>query len=205
MNGLPPAGVPRIRPRIHRHCPANHCRRRIPAASGRSRPYSVTPGKTEMIHFSISVNNDCEFTGMPTIKIERPPTYGTIQVEQRIDFARLAQNGAPASCADKRFPAFPYNTPRTRISSARMSSGSKSQRERNAQTSGYPLPSGISTHRLAVPTRRSPAFPYNIPPNKNIVGEDVVRFEVTTGTERTDFRVPITIGHIEEDDDSDDD
>ncbi len=55
-----------------------------------------------MINFSISVNDDCVFTGMPSVKIDTQPTNGVARVLQRIDFARLSQNGMPESCGDKK-------------------------------------------------------------------------------------------------------
>ncbi|MDB5395476.1 MAG: hypothetical protein JWM91_2982 [Rhodospirillales bacterium] len=65
-------------------------------------PKSLAPGTTETINFSISVNADCVFTGMPTVRIDKQPANGTVRVSQRIDFARLSQNGVPVTCGDKK-------------------------------------------------------------------------------------------------------
>jgi hypothetical protein len=65
-------------------------------------PKRLAPGTTETINFSISVNADCVFTGMPTVRIDKQPANGTVRVSQRIDFARLSQNGMPETCGDKK-------------------------------------------------------------------------------------------------------
>lgn len=65
-------------------------------------PRYIKPNTTVMINFAISVNDKCEFLALPKVEILVPPSNGTVQVLQHVDFARLAESGAAASCSDQK-------------------------------------------------------------------------------------------------------
>ena len=94
---VPPLAPLKVRPMLSDQAPPSHV-----GGVPQSTPRSIPPETTRLINFTISVNADCVFLGLPTVQVITRPTNGVARVIHLTDFARLSQVGAPASCTDKK-------------------------------------------------------------------------------------------------------